>query len=141
MTVMDASTPDEAPSEGTPYPWLPTTQIGGDTVYGVPGRVLSAEDTSRLVGQSVGDGVVARVKAKEGTKCRGAVNGNEPAIVVGLLGRRLRNLGIEHLKFGHAGRSNPQRTIVLASEIHNLTLRNGMGCCWWGLNSGLSRPT
>ncbi|MGB2636291.1 MAG: hypothetical protein WAM58_20340 [Candidatus Acidiferrum sp.] len=46
MAIQVAQTPEEAPNEGTPYNWLPTTQIGGDSVYGVGGKVMSADDPS-----------------------------------------------------------------------------------------------
>ena len=37
MAVIESGVPDEAPAEGAPYDWLPTTQIGGDSVYGIVG--------------------------------------------------------------------------------------------------------
>src|SRR5271166_3203496 len=76
MTVIESGVPDEAPAEGAPYTWLPTTQIG-DSVYGVWGPVMSWNDASEVVGKSVGDGVLARPKAKEGTSCRGELEGND----------------------------------------------------------------
>jgi hypothetical protein len=50
MTVMESGAPDEAPAKGAPYTWLPTTQIGGDSVYGVWGPVMSWSDASEMVG-------------------------------------------------------------------------------------------
>ena len=47
MTVIEAGVPDEAPAEGAPYQWLPTTQIGGDSVYGMRGPVMSWKVTLR----------------------------------------------------------------------------------------------
>jgi hypothetical protein len=128
MSVLGASIPDEPPGEGTVYNWLPTTQIGGDTVYGVDGPVMSAEHTSELVGKSVKDGVLARVRAKEGTNCRGAINGNDnPQALWVFSSDACGTYGIEHLKIAHAGRTAPEGTIVLASEISNLKLRAGDG--------------
>ncbi|HEY2119925.1 MAG TPA: hypothetical protein VGH37_12120 [Candidatus Acidoferrum sp.] len=127
--VLNAYTPYEAPSEGTPFSWLPTTQIGGDTVYGAAGPVMSAEDASEVVGKSVGaGGVLARVKAKEGTKCRGAINGNDsPQSLWVFSADACGAYGIEHLTIVHAGRTQPEGTIVLASEMRNFKLRNGDG--------------
>jgi hypothetical protein len=36
--VLKADTPYEAPSEGPLFNWLPTPQIGGDTVHGRKAR-------------------------------------------------------------------------------------------------------
>lgn len=128
MTVQEAGIPEEAPSEGTPYNWLPTTQIGGDSVYGVGGPVMSAEDASLVVGKSSGDGVLARVRAKEGTKCRGAVGGNDNPQALWVFSTDACGVyGIEHLNIAHAGRTAPAGTIVLASETQSLKLRNGDG--------------
>lgn len=126
--VLNAYTPYEAPSEGTPFSWLPTTQIGGDTVYGVQGPVMSAEDTSEVIGKSVGNGVVARVRAKEGTKCRGAINGNDtPQSLWVFSADACGAYGMEHLTIVHAGRTQPEGTIVLTSEMRNFKLRSGDG--------------
>lgn len=128
MTVLEAGVPEEAPGEGTPYNWLPTTQIGGDSVYGVRGAVMSAEDSSKVVGLSVGDGVLARANAKEGTKCRGSLEGNNSPQAFWVFSTDACGVyGIEHLKIAHAGRTAPAGTIVLASETQNLNLRNGDG--------------
>jgi hypothetical protein len=127
--VLNAYTPYEAPSEGTPFSWLPTTQIGGDTVYGAEGPVMSAEDASEVVGKSVGSGgVLARVKTKEGTKCRGAINGNDsPQSLWVFSADACGAYGIEHMTIVHAGRTEPEGTIVLASETRNFKLQSGDG--------------
>jgi hypothetical protein len=128
MTVLEASIPEESPSEGTPYEWLPTTQIGGDTVYGARGPVMSGENTSEVVGKSVNNGVLARVSAKEGTRCRGAINGNDYPQALWVFSTDACGIyGIEHLNIAHAGRTAPSGTIVLASETHNFKLRSGDG--------------
>jgi hypothetical protein len=128
MTVLEAGVPEEAPSEGTPYDWLPTTQIGGDSVYGARGPVMSGEDASKVVGKSVADGVLARANAKEGTKCRGSVEGNDSPQALWVFSTDACGVyGIEHLNIAHAGRTAPAGTIVLASETPSLKLRNGDG--------------
>ncbi len=126
MTVQEAGVPEETPSEGTPYDWLPTTQIGGDSVYGLPGPVMSAEDPSQVVGKSTYDGVLARPRAKKGTECRGAAYGNDHLQAFWVFSTDACGAyGIEHLNIVHAGRTAPQGTIVLASQTQNLKLRNG----------------
>jgi hypothetical protein len=128
MTVLEASVPEEAPSEGAPHDWLPTTQIGGDSVYGLLGPVMSGKDTSQVVGKSVGDGVLAKVNSKVGTKCRGEVSGNDSPQALWVFSTdACGTYGIEHLKIAHAGRTAPVGTIVLVSEAQNVKLRNGDG--------------
>ena len=128
VTVAEARVPEEAPSEGTPYNWLPTTQIGGDSVYGVGGPVMSAEDTSKVIGKSTGDGVLAQVMAKEDKGCRGAISGNDqPQALWVFSSDACGTYGIDHLKIAHAGRTDPKGTIFLASESPKLALRSGDG--------------
>ena len=128
MLVLDASVPKEAPAEGTPFDWLPTTQIGGDSVYGLWGPVMSWQDTSEVVGKSVGDGILARPKSKEGTICRGIVGGNDHQQALWVFSTdACGSYGIEHLKIVHAGRTAPAGMIVLASATQNVKLRTGDG--------------
>jgi hypothetical protein len=128
MAVMEASSPDLATGEGEVYNWLDTTQIGGDSVYGVNGPVMSAGNASELVGHAVGDGVLARARAKEGSACRGAINGNDyPQALWVFSTDACGTYGIEHLTIAHSGRTAPEGTIVLASEAHNLKLHDGDG--------------
>ena len=126
MEVLEAAVPTET---GAPVDWLPTTQVGGDTVYGLGGPVMSAEDASEVIGKSIGgDGVLARASSKEGTKCRGAMEGNDnPQALWVFSGDACGAYGLEHLKILHAGRTDPMGTIVLASEKKNMGLRNGDG--------------
>jgi hypothetical protein len=126
MEVLEAAVPTET---GAPVDWLPTTQVGGDTVYGLGGPVMSAEDASEVIGKSIGgDGVLARASGKEGTKCRGAMEGNDnPQALWVFSGDACGAYGLEHLKILHAGRTDPMGTIVLASEKRNMGLRNGDG--------------
>jgi hypothetical protein len=128
MEIQEAQVPEEAPDQGSPHNWLPTTQIGGDTVYGVGGPVMSAHDTSEQVGKAVNDGVLVRVSAQEGTKCRGAVAGNDKPQALWVFSSDACGVyGIEKLEIIHAGRTDPKGVIVLASEKHNLKLRSGDG--------------
>jgi hypothetical protein len=126
VAVQQASVPTEAPAEGSPYDWLPTMQIGGDSVYGRGGPVMSAEHTSKVIGRSVENGVLVQVSAKAGTNCRGDGTDNLQALWV-FSGNACGTYGIEHLKIDHAGRTDPKGTIVLASESPKLKLSEGDG--------------
>ena len=128
MTVIEAGVPYEAPAEGAPHDWLPTTQIGGDSAYGMWGPVMSWNDASEVVGKSVGDGVLARPRAREGAACRGDLEGNDKPQALWVFSTdACGTYGIEHLKIVHSGRTHPVGTIVLASETQNVRLRNGDG--------------
>ena len=128
MTVIDADTPQEAPNEGSPYNWLTKTQIGGDSVFGVGGPVVSFEDDSKLVGVSTSDGVLGHVSAKAGSKCRGVVDGNDTLQALWLFsGDACGAYGISHLRIVHAGRTDPKGTIVFASDTQKLSLKDGDG--------------
>jgi hypothetical protein len=128
MTVIEAGVPYEAPGEGVPPNWLPTRQIGGDSVYGVWGPVMSWNDASEVVGKSVGDGVLARPRAREGAECRGELQGNDnPQALWVFSTDACGAYGIEHLNIVHAGRTDPVGKIVLASETRNVKLKNGDG--------------
>jgi hypothetical protein len=128
MTVIEAGVPDEAPAEGAPHDWLPTTQIGGDSVYGMWGPVMSWNDASEVVGKSVGDGVLARPRSKEGAECRGELEGNDNPQALWVFSTDACGVyGIEHLNIVHAGRTDPVGKIVLASETRNVKLKNGDG--------------
>jgi hypothetical protein len=128
MTVIEAGVPDEAPGEGAPHDWLPTTQIGGDSVYGMWGPVMSWNDASEVVGKSVGDGVLARPRSKEGAECRGELEGNDNPQALWVFSTDACGVyGIEHLNIVHAGRTDPVGKIVLASETRNVKLKNGDG--------------
>jgi hypothetical protein len=127
MDVLDAHIPTEAPAMGSPYEWLPTSQIGGDSVYGLRGPVVSVH-TDQVIGKFTGDGVLGHVTANETRGCRGAVDGNgNPQALWVFSSDACGVYGIDHLKLEHAGRTDPKGTIVLASQTPKLQLRNGDG--------------
>lgn len=128
MEVMQAGVPEEAASEGTPSNWLTSTQVGGDSVYGVGGPVMSAENASEVVGKSVNDGVLSHVSAKEGTKCRGPVAGNtNPQALWVFSSDACGTYGMEHVLISHAGRTEPVGLISLASDRSKLKIPSGTG--------------
>ncbi len=129
MEVMQTAVSEAGPDEGTPSNWSNTTQIGGDTVYGVGGPVMSAEDTWSVVGKSVpGGGVLAHVSAKDGSRCRGSVAGNDNFQAMWVFSSDACGIyGIEYLKIVHAGRTDPKGTIVLSADKQDLKLRSGDG--------------
>jgi hypothetical protein len=128
MDVQDAQVPTETPMEGSPYDWLVTRQIGGDSVYGLDGPVMSARDTSKVIGKSVSDGVLVQVSSRAGTRCRGAVEGNDhPQAMWVFSGDACGTYGLESLRIAHSGRTDPKGTIVLTSESPKFKLRNGDG--------------
>jgi hypothetical protein len=129
VAVMQAHVPEEAPNEGSPYEWLPTTQIWGDSVYGRRGQVMSADDPSEVVGKSVANGVLVQVSAKEGSKCRGAADGNDSPQALWVFSSGACGIyGLDNLSIVHAGRTDPKGTIILASSsTRNVELRGGDG--------------
>jgi hypothetical protein len=128
VEVMQAQVPEEAPNEGSPYEWLPTTQVGGDSVYGQSGPVMSADDPSQVVGKSVPGGVLIQASAKEGTKCRGEVDGNNGPQAMWVFSSGACGVyGVEGLSIVHAGRTDPAGTIILASSADHVKLRDGDG--------------
>lgn len=129
MEVGAAAYPEEDPKSAIPYRMLNTAQIGGQVVFGFGGPVTSAENTSIVVGKSVGDGgILAPAIAKPGSSCRGAVADNDRPQAMWVFSSDACGIyGIDHLKITHAGRTDPKGVIVLASDKQNLKLRNGDG--------------
>jgi len=126
--VVAAQTPQIGPGEGDVWNWLTTTQIGGDVVYGVGGPVTTAENASQVVGTAVDGGILSRVSAKERTKCRGAVDGNEnPQALWVFSSDACGTYGLTHLQVAHAGRTDPTGVIVLVSDTRDLKIQAGTG--------------
>lgn len=126
MTVQEAQVPEEAPGEGDPSNWLPTTQIGGDSVYGLDGPVMSAQNTSQVVGKSVAGGVLVTPSPNDNGGCRGAIDNNSGAQALWFFSSDACGVyGIEHLKITHSGRTDPVGTIALTTEKPKLCLRSG----------------
>jgi hypothetical protein len=128
MTVLEAQTPPIGPSESDVYRWLTTVQVGGDVVYGEGGVVTTGEDANQIVGKQVNGGVLGQVRAKEGTKCRGVIDGNDsPQALWVFSSDACGTYGLEHISIAHAGRTDPAGVIVLASDTGNVRIPGGAG--------------
>jgi hypothetical protein len=128
MQILYAQTPTTGPGESDVFDWLTTIQIGGDVVYGVGGPVAAAENANQIIGKSVPGGVLAQVRAKEGTNCRGPVDGNDsPQALWVFSSDACGAYGLAHLSIAHAGRTDPTGVIVLASDNGNVKVASGAG--------------
>jgi hypothetical protein len=128
MAVQEAQTPPIGPSESDVYRWLTTVQVGGDIVYGQGGVVTTGENPDQIVGKAVNGGVLSQVRAKQGTKCRGAVDGNNDLQALWVFSSDACGVyGLEHISILDAGRTDPAGVMVLASDSGNLKIPGGAG--------------
>ena len=128
MRILDAETPPIGPGETDVFRWLTTVQVGGDVVYGEGGIVTAGDKPNDVVGKSVDGGVLVQVRAKEGTKCRGAIDGNDsPQALWVFSSDACGTYGLEHISIAHAGRTDPTGVVVLASGRGNLKIPGGAG--------------
>jgi hypothetical protein len=128
MELREAQTPTTAPGEGDVDRWMTTRLIGGELVYGVGGDVMTVDGTSQIVGIGVAGGVLSRVRSKNGTGYRGAVDGNDnPQALWVFSSDACGSYGLRHVRIAHAGRSDPAGVIVLASDGGELKVPAGTG--------------
>jgi len=128
MQIVEAQTPPIGPSESDVYRWLTTVQVGGDVVYGEGGVVTAGDNANQIVGREVNGGVLGQVRAKKGTKCRGAIDGNDsPQALWVFSSDACGTYGLEHIRIAHAGRTDPTGVIVLTSDSGNLKIAGGAG--------------
>jgi hypothetical protein len=128
MAVLEAQTPPIGPSESDVYRWLTTVQVGGDVVYGEGGVVTTGEDPEQIVGKAVNGGVLSQLRAKQGTKCRGAVDGNNGLQALWVFSSDACGVySLEHVSIAHAGRTDPTGVIVLTSDSGNFKVPGGAG--------------
>lgn len=128
MRIIEAQTPPIGPGESDVYRWLTTVQVGGDVVYGEGGPVTSGENANQVVGKAVAGGVLSEVRTKEGTMCRGAVDGNDrPQALWVFSSDACGTYGLEHISIAHAGRTDPTGVVVLTSDHGNLKIPGGAG--------------
>ena len=128
MAINEAQTPPVGPSESDVYRWLTTVQVGGDVVYGEGGVVTSAQNANLIVGKAVNGGVLSQVRAKEGTKCRGPLGGNDaPQALWVFSSDACGTYGLQHIYIAHSGRTDPAGVIVFASDSGNVKIPGGAG--------------
>jgi hypothetical protein len=128
MRIMEAQIPPIGPGESDVYRWLTTVQVGGDVVYGEGGPVTTGENPDQIVGRQVNGGVLGQVRAKEGTNCRGAIDGNDsPQALWVFSSDACGAYGLEKISIAHAGRTDPMGVIVLASDSGNFKIAGGAG--------------
>jgi hypothetical protein len=121
--VDDAELYEYGGDRGTPPSAFVNTQIGGEIVYRGGGHVMNGRD---VVGEPVPYGVVARVRAVEDAKCRGAVDGNDSPQALWLFSTDACGVyGYRGLTIIHAGRTEPLGEIVLEAEKGNVLIRAG----------------
>lgn len=124
--VHEAQLPTNAAGDrGTSSNAWTTIQVGGDVVYRGGGPVMAGND---VVGEPVPDGVLARVTAPAGSKCRSGVDGNDSPQALWIFSTSACGAyGFPDLILVHAGRTNPTGEIELASAKGNLKVGGGGG--------------
>jgi hypothetical protein len=126
MEVQYAQTPETSPGFGTPFTWVTTRQIGGDEVYGVGGAVV--DHLSNHVGTGVFGGVLVRVRAQPGSKCRGPLDAEDRLQALWVFSSDACGVyGMEGVKIAQAGRNEPLGAIVLEAEYRDVLVRGASG--------------
>jgi hypothetical protein len=127
MAVGEAEVPISGPDRGNANPWDWTTeQIGGDIVYRGGGPVV--DPGGNAVGKPVDDGVLDVVEAQPGSRCSRDVAANEPPQAFWVFSAGACGVyGWYDIAIQHAGHSEPQGEIVLASSKPDLKLPSGTG--------------
>jgi hypothetical protein len=124
LEIEFAQVPTTGPGIGDVFDWLPTTQVGGEVVYGKGGEVTNGD---RVVGRSVNDGVLAQVDPKEGTRCSGPVENDRLQAFWVFSSDACGTYGFPSLVIRHTGRTDPRGEIVLVSERGPVKIRSGSG--------------
>jgi len=127
MEVIEAGEPTLGMGESEVYNWLTTTQIGGDSVFGVGGPVASAHDTSVIVGKSLMAGGVL-VQPSANGRCRGALDGNNhPQALWVFSSDACGTYGLSNVQITHAGRTPPIGTFTLDLQNRKTKIQSGAG--------------
>ena len=126
IEIYDADLPATPRDYGTSINWTTTYQVGGDVVYGLGGPVVNA--AGETVGTAVNNGVLAKARAKEGTKCRGAVAGNDRPQALWVFSANACGVyGYRNVRIERAGRTEPVGEITLAAVNGDLRVRGASG--------------
>jgi hypothetical protein len=123
--VEQAQIPEDMSDRGlTPETWT-TQQIGGDQVYRGGGPV-AVGDT--VVGEPNPYGVVGPPLSQSGEGCRGQLDGNTSPQAFWLFSTDACGVyGFPNIRIEHAGRTNPQGTIILIAQSGKLAIGSGSG--------------
>jgi hypothetical protein len=129
MEVREAAEPTMGIGEGDDYNWATTTQIGGDSVFGVGGTVASAHNTDETVGKSLtSGGVLGRLNPNESGECRGATDGNNsPQALWVFSSDACGTYGLSKVTISDHGRTDPVGTFTLDLQTHKTKLQSGDG--------------
>jgi hypothetical protein len=127
MEVREAAQPTMGLGEGEVYKWATTTQIGGDSVFGVGGTVASAHNTSQIVGKSLtSGGVLDELNPNESGNCRGAIDGNNnPQALWVFSSDACGTYGLSRVTISDHGRTDPSGTFTLELQTHKTKLQSG----------------
>jgi hypothetical protein len=124
MEVEDAHIPKTGPDHGTPEDAWTTVQVGGNVVYRGGGPVANGLN---VVGTPTTNGVLVRVAAKPGSRCRGDLGNDQLQALWVFSADACGTYGFEDLTIAHAGRSDPVGEITLTSEKKSIDVRGGSG--------------
>jgi hypothetical protein len=129
MEVLAAGVPNQAMGEGDVSNWMTTTQIGGDSVFGVGGTVTSAHNANDVVGKSqTGGGVLVQVRPNESGGCRGPINSNNaPQALWVFSSDACGTYGLQKVLIAHAGRTDPVGIITFELRGRKTEMHSGAG--------------
>jgi hypothetical protein len=83
---------------------------------------------ANIVGKPVFDGVLVKVNSRPGTRCRGAVEGNDQPQALWVFSSDACGVyGFAGLTIAHAGRAEPADEIVLSTSQTRLHVPSGSG--------------
>lgn len=124
-TVQHAQTPSED-SQGNPYSWATTVQIGGDIRYGAGGKVTDRRH--RVIGKGTADGVLVTLQDAPGSPCAGWPSGQEhPQALWVFSGDACGLYDMKNIRVSQAGNKDPLGQITLTRDEGNLNIGQSPG--------------
>lgn len=129
MAVLEAGVPNQAVGEGDVSNWMTTTQIGGDSVFGIGGPVTSAHNATEVVGKSpMSGGVLVELQPNASANCRGPLAGNSnPQALWVFSSDACGTYGLSKVSIVHAGRTAPIGRVILEIRGRNGKIQSGAG--------------